>query len=395
MARYIFAGLVVFAMIISCNAAFSGRDDAPLDDLDGQGGHGHDHGHGHSHGDHGHSHGDAGHSHGHSHGGEQAHGHSHGGKQDHGHSHGDKQDHGHSHGKPQEPKAAPKEEPKAAPKEEPKAAPEKPKAAPKEEPKAAPKQDHGHSHGDKQDHGHSHGGKQDHGHSHGDKQDHGHSHGGKEDHGHSHGGKEDHGHSHGGDKQDHGHDHGSAIHDGVDYSKYAHSHSHGDGEHHEMELPSQLHFLIEYADRVGPKYAALVSTAFVSSASLIICMNIFVLEKIGLLSPSNLVTMTAFAAGTLLGDAVLHILPGMKDDQIYKILVGIGILGFFLLEMIISASHGGHGHGHGHAKDDKAKKEGSDAKSISANALLNVVADFMHNFLDGIAVGITYMIGTK
>ena len=162
-----------------------------------------------------------------------------------------------------------------------------------------------------------------------------------------------------------------------------------------MELPSQLHFLIEYADRVGPKYAALVSTAFVSSASLIICMNIFVLEKIGLLSPSNLVTMTAFAAGTLLGDAVLHILPGMKDDQIYKILVGIGILGFFLLEMIISASHGGHGHGHGHAKDDKAKKEGSDAKSISANALLNVVADFMHNFLDGIAVGITYMIGTK
>lgn len=218
-----------------------------------------------------------------------------------------------------------------------------------------------------------------------DTHDHGHSHGG---HGHDHG----HGHAHGG--HDHGHGHDQA---GVDYSKYAHSHSHGDGhEHHEIELPKQLHFLIHLADFYGPRTSALISTAFVSAASLIICMNIFILDKIGLLSEKNLVIMTAFAAGTLLGDAVLHILPSMPEGNIFKILVGVGILAFYILEKLISAGHG-HGHSHGGEKKGTQKKPAQPEKpeGISANALLNIAADFFHNFLDGIAVGITYMIGSK
>ena len=66
-----------------------------------------------------------------------------------------------------------------------------------------------------------------------------------------------------------------------------------------------------------------------------------------------------------------------------------------MLEQFISHGHG-HSHGgHGHGKEEKNKKAAEEPKAISANALLNIAADFMHNFLDGIAVGITYMIGSK
>jgi zinc transporter ZupT len=61
-------------------------------------------------------------------------------------------------------------------------------------------------------------------------------------------------------------------------------------------------------------------------------MNIFLIEKCGLLSEKNLVTMTAFAAGTLLGDAVLHILPELKEGTEYKVLILVGILVFFCIE---------------------------------------------------------------
>jgi hypothetical protein len=76
----------------------------------------------------------------------------------------------------------------------------------------------------------------------------------------------------------------------------------------------------------------MIATAFVSGASLIICMNIFVIEKCGLLTDNNLIYMTAFAAGTLLGDAVLHIVPEMKEGTIYNVLIGVGVLVFFLIE---------------------------------------------------------------
>ena len=89
----------------------------------------------------------------------------------------------------------------------------------------------------------------------------------------------------------------------------------------------------------------------------------------------------ALAAGGLLGDVFLHVVPhsGGSHDVGLWILLGFSI--FLLTDMVIRSMGDGHDHGHSHGKKDDDKKcdekEGGQLKVSSV--LLNLTADALHN----------------
>jgi hypothetical protein len=98
------------------------------------------------------------------------------------------------------------------------------------------------------------------------------------------------------------------------------------------------------------------------------------------------------AAGGLLGDVFLHVVPhnagGGHDVGLY-ILLGFTI--FLIVDMImrsISGSSHSHNHQHGHQHNEKKKNndddndngnDDDDSKSSSATIFLNLTADALHN----------------
>ena len=97
-----------------------------------------------------------------------------------------------------------------------------------------------------------------------------------------------------------------------------------------------------------------------------------------------LVYVISFAAGALFGDAFLHLLPesvghigfGVKTS-IYFLL---GIVLFLILEKFVHWQHC-----HGEAMDEKHKH-------IHPFAYMNLVGDGLHNFLDGLIIGASYLV---
>jgi zinc transporter 7 len=142
--------------------------------------------------------------------------------------------------------------------------------------------------------------------------------------------------------------------------------------------------------------------------------------------------LLAFAAGGLLGDALLHLIPhalnphdhsgGGHDhdhghdhghaaegahDHSKEMMVGLwtlgGILAFMIVEKVVRNIKGnGHGHSHAAPKADAKKgdaKKGGDAKAVAVSkggdikvaAYLNLAADFAHNFTDGLTLGAVFL----
>lgn len=94
-----------------------------------------------------------------------------------------------------------------------------------------------------------------------------------------------------------------------------------------------------------------------------------------------LLFMVSFAAGTLLGDVFLHLLPELIAEHGFSLSIGIniivGILIFFVLEKVI---HWRHCHMTG-ARDHH-----------HSLAVMNLVGDGIHNFIDGILIAGSFML---
>ncbi|NXF42417.1 S39A7 protein, partial [Nyctibius bracteatus] len=252
---------------------------------------------------------------------------------------------------------------------------------------------HGHSHEDLHHghgHGHSHEGMY-HGHSHSHEgMYHGHLH---EDlhhgHGHSH---EDlhhgHGHSHEDLHRGHGHSH-----EGM-YHGHGHSHEdlhHGQGHH----SPSHKHLPPDASkppssrrDTVTLWLHTMVATLVISAAPYLVLFLIPV-ESNAPRHQALLKLLLSFAAGGLLGDAFLHLIPHALAPHVHHgegghgkaepgghghshhgqehghmLAVGMwvlaGIVAFLVVETFVRHAKGGHGHGHGHGV--KAKGSSSEGE---------------------------------
>lgn len=125
----------------------------------------------------------------------------------------------------------------------------------------------------------------------------------------------------------------------------------------------------------------------VGAVSLLSLIGLFCLSLNEKLLRKVLFLLISLAAGALLGDAFIHLLPEAfteGDPRTVSLLVIAGILGFFLLEKFL---HWHHSHG-----DDEFSPEHAKIHPVGS---LVLVSDGVHNLVDGLAIGAAFMVSTE
>lgn len=131
---------------------------------------------------------------------------------------------------------------------------------------------------------------------------------------------------------------------------------------------------------MGPILLALISVIIISLISLVgmfaLSINTNLLNRITFL-------LVSLAVGVLLGDVFLHILPEVFEEYNHgdlglPLVVLAGILAFFVFEKLV------HWHHHSVDKENHA--------TVKAAGINNLVADGVHNFVDGLIIGAAFLV---
>ena len=125
----------------------------------------------------------------------------------------------------------------------------------------------------------------------------------------------------------------------------------------------------------------LVALLIVSAISLV---GVIVLAVSSKQLERALIVLIPFAAGALLGDAFLHILPEVVEERVgFDVVTSLSILGgvvaFFTLEKVL------HWH-HAHFPHEEV---------IHPVATTNLIGDGLHNFIDGAIIASSFLASTK
>lgn len=120
----------------------------------------------------------------------------------------------------------------------------------------------------------------------------------------------------------------------------------------------------------------------VTAISLISLVGIFSLSLKEEIIKKYVFWFISLAVGALLGDAFIHLIPEAMENSpgpMTSILIILGIFLFFILEKFL------HWHHHGEA-EDKEKKH------VHPAGQLVLVSDSVHNFIDGVIIGASFLI---
>ena len=132
----------------------------------------------------------------------------------------------------------------------------------------------------------------------------------------------------------------------------------------------------------------MISVGIISLLSLIGAFGL----SFGLLQRHRvMMALIAVAAGTLLGDAFLHLLPEAAHDGFAPSLGLWLIAGFLVMFGIEVVLRRGHSHAE-HLDDIHSHNHQEDA--IQPFGWLNLVGDALHNLLDGVIIAAAYLIDT-
>lgn len=140
--------------------------------------------------------------------------------------------------------------------------------------------------------------------------------------------------------------------------------------------------------------AALSSTALISLAPNVLLL-LFPHYASGEGENSSILALgQAMAAGGLLGDVFLHTIPHAGGGGDVGLWVLLGFTIFLVADMLLRSLGGGHSHSsNGKGKDSDSEKEHHNHhhEELKTSAvLLNLAADAMHNFTDGLAIGASF-----
>lgn len=134
---------------------------------------------------------------------------------------------------------------------------------------------------------------------------------------------------------------------------------------------------------------ALLSLLSVIAVSLVSLIGVFTLSMDAARIRRIATLFVSFAVGALLGDAFIHLIPktfaGNDPTPLGRSLEILGgILIFFVVEKLLRHTHGPlyefhHGHDHGPRPE---------------LAAINVLGDAIHNFIDGVLIGASYLTST-
>lgn len=221
------------------------------------------------------------------------------------------------------------------------------------------------------------------------------------------------------------------------HNEILHQHKHEDDNYDHQQKSVLL-------DRTYNKvfFRATVSTLIISAAPFLILFFV-PLDNTKECEPL-LKILLSFASGGLLGDAFLHLIPHALVPHVHEspeevhlhshshnqgeeesehghdmsvgLCVLLGIIMFLIVEKAVRIIKTDHGHGHVHKVTEKLSKENKNDKKllkdlnksdvvskekeeessqseIKIAGYLNLVADFLHNFTDGLAIGASYLAG--
>lgn len=125
---------------------------------------------------------------------------------------------------------------------------------------------------------------------------------------------------------------------------------------------------------------ALISTLVVSAISLVGVFTISLNERV---LRKYLFLLISLAAGALIGDAFLHLIPEafeVSSPEYVALAVMAGIMLFFVLEKVL------HWHHHG---------EDTHNHDVHPTGRMMLVSDGVHNLIDGIVIGASYFVSIE
>lgn len=138
-------------------------------------------------------------------------------------------------------------------------------------------------------------------------------------------------------------------------------------------------------------FLALASVGLVGLASL---MGVFAIPLHGERLRKALCFLIPLAVGALLGDAFFHLIPEAfkkaSNPAGASLFIILGIALFFFLEKFL------RWHRHS-AEEIEENKQGTDAgqKAPSHLGQLVLISDGLHNFIDGVIIGASYLVGIE
>ncbi len=130
-----------------------------------------------------------------------------------------------------------------------------------------------------------------------------------------------------------------------------------------------------------PMTVILYTLISVLAVSLLAFIGIFSLTINAKRLKTVLIYLISFSAGALLGDAFIHLLPEVVEEQGFSLTISLGVLGgiamFFVLEKIIHWQHC-------HLPISE--------EHVHPFAYMNLIGDALHNFIDGIIIAASYVV---
>ncbi|XP_076247078.1 zinc transporter catecholamines up [Calliopsis andreniformis] len=221
------------------------------------------------------------------------------------------------------------------------------------------------------------------------------------------------------------------------HSIHDHEHEHKEEQNTHQQKP----VLSDETMRNEAFFKAIASTLIISAGPFLILFFI-PLDNTKEHEPL-LKILLSFASGGLLGDAFLHLIPhalvphshgaskethshehshshnGEEPTHVHDMSIGLcvllGIIVFLIVEKAVRIIKTDHSHSHVHSikgntskentnnkklrkandKSDASSKKSKDQNDIKITGFLNLVADFLHNFTDGLAIGASYLVSNN